>query len=228
MLVRIGLLKKKGDWDTNRFRHHWLDRHGPLARQLPGLSGYVQNHVVQHPHSGAGLARGTEEFDGFSQLWFEDDSAAHIAISTELGRSLVADEGHFIGDLRIALAEQNPVVTPAKDTRLVKFMSLLKRRSDVTADRFKNEWANAQASLIKKIRNVRGYRQNLIVERQVPKGTPVAYDRFPIDGIAELWFDNIDALEAGFASSEGQLAVTHARELIAEVTVFLVDSHVIV
>jgi uncharacterized protein (TIGR02118 family) len=228
MLVRIGLLKKKRDWDANRFRRHWLDRHGPLARQLPGLSGYVQNHVVQHPHSRADPARGTEEFDGFSQLWFEDDSAARIAISSDLGRSLVADEGHFIGDLQIVLAEQNPVVTPAEDRRLVKFMALLKRRSDVTADHFKNDWADAQASLINKIRNVRGYRQNLIIERQFPKGTPVGYDRLPIDGISELWFDSVDALEEGFASSEGQLAVRHARELIAEVTAFLVDSHVIV
>jgi uncharacterized protein (TIGR02118 family) len=228
MLVRIGFLKKKKDWDAARFRRHWLDRHGPLARQLPGLSGYVQNHVAQHPHLGADLAQGTEEFDGFSQLWFENDSATRIAISTELGRSLGADESHFIGDLRIALAEQNPVVTPAKDIRLVKFMSLLKRRSDVTADRFKSEWANVQASLIKNIRNLRGYRQNLIIERQVPKGMTVGYDRLPIDGIAELWFDSIDALQAEFASSEGQVAVKHARQLIGEATAYLVDPHVIV
>lgn len=50
MLVRIGFLRKKPNWKTEDFRSYWISRHGPLARQLSGLRGYVQNHVVNRGH----------------------------------------------------------------------------------------------------------------------------------------------------------------------------------
>jgi len=75
---------------------------------------------------------------------------------------------------------------------------------------------------------VRGYRQNLIVGREVPKGQPVDYDRLPIDGIVELWFDDTESLNTAFASPRGVTLMTHAREFIAEITTFLVERHVIV
>jgi uncharacterized protein (TIGR02118 family) len=224
----MGLLKKKEDWSIEQFRSHWLLRHGPLARRLSGLRGYVQNHIVNQEFKDVDIPRGTEEYDGFSQLWFDNDTAMRAAVATDLGRALVADESHFIGDLRIVLVQEDQIVPPANRQSLVKYMSLLTRRGDITPERFRSEWKGPQASQARALPGVRGYRQNLIVERQVPKGTPVSYERLQIDGVSELWFDNEDAWAAAFTSSEGRRMVEQAQDVIAAFTTYLVEAYVIV
>jgi uncharacterized protein (TIGR02118 family) len=228
MLVRIGLLKKKTNWGTEEFRAHWASRHGPVARQLSGLRGYVQNHVVRREHKAFDFPRGPEEFDGFSQLWFDDEAAMRAAVATELGRALVADERHFIGDLRIALVRQYEIVAPANGSSYVKLMCLLRRRTDIGAEQFQEEWSDPRSSLIETLPGVRGIRQNLIVGREVPKGTPAGYERLPIDAIMELWFDSAEALVSAFLSPEGRQMIARSRGFVTEITPFFVEAYVVV
>jgi len=227
-IVRIGLLKKKADWSSADFRNYWLDRHGALAAQLPGLRRYEQNHVIDQAQRGISYERGPEQLDGFSMLWFDSDEAMRAALDTDAGRALVADENHFIGDLRIVSIDQVEVIPPAADRPLIKRMSLLRRRPDVSPERFKHEWRVEHARLVRLTQGVQGYRQNLVVERQAPKGTPVGYEGLPIDGIVELWFENTESLDQAFGSPEGVTLMAHARVFIAEITTFLVERHVIV
>ena len=228
MIVRMGLLKKHADWSTDAFRSHWREHHGALAARLPGLRHYHQNHVVDTAQRGITFARGPEQLDGLSQLWFDDDAAMRAAMATEAGQALVADENHFIGDLRIVAAEQVTVIAPPAGRPAIKRMSLLRRRADVSPERFAHEWHEVHAGLVKAMPGVRGYRQNRIVERQVPKGVPVGYDALPVDGIVELWFDDADSLNAAFASPSGQTTMAHAQTFIAEITTFLVEPHAVI
>lgn len=228
MIVRTGLIKKKPDWTAADFRSYWLERHGALAAQLPGLRRYEQNHVVDEAQRGISYERGPERLDGFSMLWFDSDEAMRSAIATEAGRALVADENHFIGDLRIVGVDQVEVIPLATDRPLIKRMSLLRRRPDLSPERFKHEWRVEHARLVREVKGVLGYRQNLVVAREVPKGTPVGYEDLPIDGIVELWFENPESLDAAFASPQGVTLMAHARVFIAEITTFLVERHVIV
>lgn len=228
MIVRSGLIKKKPEWTGEDFRRHWRQHHGALAAKLPGLVRYEQNHITDHTQRGFTYPRGPEELDGFSMLWFNDEESMRAAIGTEAGRALVADENHFIGDLRIVTLDQVEVIPPATDRPVIKRMSLLRRRPDVSYDEFVHEWRVEHARLVRRVNGVRGYRQNLIVGREVPKGQPVDYDRLPIDGIVELWFDDAESLNAAFASPRGVTLMAHAKEFIAEITTFLVERHVIV
>lgn len=228
MIVRSGLLKKHPDWSTEKFRNYWREHHGVLASKLPGLVRYEQNHVVDSEQRGFSYPRGPESLDGFSMLWFQSDEAMRAAMETEAGKALVTDENYFIGNLRIVTIDQVEVIAPAKDKPLLKRMSLLRRLPDVSPEKFKREWREEHAHLVKRVDSVRGYRQNLITGRQVPKGFPVGYEDLPIDGIVELWFDDTDSLNRAFSSPQGVTLMTHAREFIAEITTFLVERHVIV
>ena len=228
MIVRMGLIKKKPQWSTEDFRRHWLDHHGALAAQLPGLRRYEQNHVVDTAQRGISFTRGPEDVDGFSMLWFDSEEAMRAALDTDAGRALVADENHFIGDLRIVSIDQVEVIPPATDRPLIKRMSLLRRRPDVTPEKFRHEWRVEHARLVRATKGMCGYRQNLVVERQAPKGTTVGYEGLPIDGIVELWFESTESLDAAFASPEGRRLMAHAPVFIAEITTFLVERHVIV
>ncbi len=111
MNVRMGLLRKKPDWTTEEFRAYWRDKHGPLAARAPNLREYWQNRVTDRIQRGIDFARGPWDFDGFSQLYFDDARQAHHAFSrSDIAAALIADEQHFLGGLHIITADQNVVV----------------------------------------------------------------------------------------------------------------------
>ena len=228
MPVRMGLLNKKADWSTDRFRDHWRQSHARLAAQLPGLRAYHQNHVTDTAQRGISHKRGPEVIDGISQLWFDDAGRMGDAFSAALGQKLIEDENHFIGRLRIVTATPIEVIAPPPPGTALKRMSLLRRRGDISPETFAHEWNVRHAALVKTLPGVLGYRQNLITHREVPKGQVVDYDGLPIDGIVELWFENTETLNAAFASPQGVETMKHATTFIDEITTFLVDPFIVV
>jgi len=228
MIVRSGLLRRKPDWSLQEFRQHWRDHHGPLAAKLPGLRRYEQNHVTDSVQRGINFERGPEQLDGFSMLWFDSLDAMRAAMATDAGRALVADELHFIGDLRIVSIDQLEVMPPVIAQPVIKRMSLLRRLPTVSHETFTHEWRVEHARLVQRLSGVRGYRQNLVLDREAPKGHPVGREAMPIDGIVELWFDDAASLDGAFVSPQGATLMMHAREFIAEITTFLVETHVVV
>ncbi len=228
MIIRSGLIRKKPDWTQEAFRQYWREQHGPIAAKLPGLRHYEQNHVVDSVQRGIAHTRGPEQLDGYSMLTFDSEQAMRDAMATDAGTALVADENHFIGDLRIVAINQIEVIPPDPGRKLLKRMSLLRRLPDVSPEQFEREWRDEHARLVKRVNGVRGYRQNHILHREAPKGTIVGYEQLPIDGIVELWFDSTDSLDAAFASPQGVTLMSHAREFIDEITTFLVETHTVV
>lgn len=224
MQVRMGLMNKKADWTFEMYRDYWRNSHGKLARQIPGLRSYQQNLVVDSEQRGFSFKRGPEQLEGISQLVFDDDAAMQAGMSAELGAALIADEQHFIGQLRIVTADQHVVVEPPAAGSALKRMSFLKRRADVSPEKFAREWREVHGPLVRSMPGILGYRQNLITGRQVPKGTVVDYESLPIDGIVELWFSDVESINATFGSRRGLETMAHAATFIDEITTFLVDS----
>jgi uncharacterized protein (TIGR02118 family) len=226
MTVRIGLIKKKPGWTQEEFSSYWRDKHGPLAAKAPGLREYWQNVVTDRLQRGIDYERGQWDFDGFSQLWFDDAKRADDAFKdSDMAAALVKDEEHFIGGLHIVTAEEN-VVLPVPEAKarsaLLKRLSTLKRRADVSEDDFRREW-KVHADYVRLMPGVSAYRQNVIVARELVKGEPCGYDDLPIDGIVELWFEDETKLEAAFSSPAGKTTMAHARTFLSEITAFLVQ-----
>lgn len=224
MIVRMGLLNRKPDWSLPDFHRYWSDMHGQIAAKLPGLRGYVQHHVVDSLQRGISFKRGPEQLDGISELVFDDIPSMRTAFESEVAPRLAADEAEFLGRLRIVAVDRREVIAADPGKRLVKRMSLLRRRADVDAATFEREWRVEHARLVKQMPGVHGYRQNLIVERQVVKGTPCDYDQLPVDGIVELWFTDTNELDRAFASPDGRSTMQHATTFIDEITTFMVES----
>ncbi len=233
MIVRMGILRKKDGLTTESFRQHWSDVHGPIAAQISGLRRYCQNHVVDSMQRGFSYPRGQDVIDGFSQLWFADLASMQRSLDPETCRMLVEDEANFIGSLKLVVAEQNIVIPVATGRPLLKRMSTLKRRADVSPEKFKHEWFNVHSELVKRLPQVMGYTQNLILERSVEKegkssDMAATYDDIPIDGIVELWFEDMASLETAFASPDGRMLMEHATEFIAEISTFVVETHEVI
>jgi uncharacterized protein (TIGR02118 family) len=228
VIVRMGLIQKRSDIGSHDFRTHWRDSHGPLAARLPGLRRYHQNNVVDREQRGISYARGRNDFDGFSELWFDDVPSVLAAFATEDVKLLGEDEDRFIGGLKLITAIQHVVIPKPSGIPLIKRMSTLKRRADVGSEKFKSEWFDVHSFLVKRLPEVKGYTQNLIFDRSHGRGRPATYEELPIDGIVELWFTDVDALNAAFASDAGKTLMTHASEFIAEISTFLVETHEVV
>jgi uncharacterized protein (TIGR02118 family) len=231
MTVRMGLIRKKSGWTADQFDAYWRDKHGPLAARAPALRQYWQNPVTERLQRGIAFARGPWDFDGFSQLWFDDAARADNAFNTsDLAAALIQDEQHFLGGLHIVTAEQSVVIPVPEAPRrgeLLKRISTLKRRPEITEEDFRREW-KIHADHVRKMPGVSGYRQNVVVARELVKGKPCGYDDLPIDGIVELWFEDTGKLEAAFASAAGQATMAHAKTFLAEITAFLVAERRIV
>jgi uncharacterized protein (TIGR02118 family) len=231
MNVRMGLIRKKSDWTFEDFNAYWKEKHGPLAAHAPNLREYWQNPVVDRVQRGIDFARGPWDFDGFSQLWFDDARQSERAFSDgDLAAALIKDENHFLGGLHIVTAEQSVVIPlPDKDerARLLKRISVIRRLPTMSEEDFRREW-RIHGDLVRQMPGVSAYRQNVVFVREREKGRPCDYDSLPIDGIVELWFKDAQTLQEAFGSPAGQTTMAHAKTFLGDITAFLVDERRVV
>jgi uncharacterized protein (TIGR02118 family) len=79
----------KEGMSREEFRGYWKDTHAPIAKEMPGLRGYVQNHALADPE-------GNEPpYDGFAELYFDGQEAMEEALTTQQGEATLADLANF-------------------------------------------------------------------------------------------------------------------------------------
>ena len=79
---------------------------------------------------------------------------------------------------------------------MIKFVGVVWRKPDLSREDFLHHWQTNHAEVVKKLPGLRKYVQGPAVTRAGRE--PV------IDGIAELWFDDVEALRKAWRSPEGQ------------------------
>ncbi len=93
---------------------------------------------------------------------------------------------------------------------MFKITFCLRRRPDLTPERFDAYWRDEHAPLVRrhaKALGIRRYVQSTRFDSDLAavaarvRGAPE-----PFDGVAELWFDSREAMEAGFATKAGRTA----------------------
>src|SRR5476651_156705 len=110
MIKTIGLLTRKSDWTHTQFLKHWVETHAPLARKVPGLRRYVQNHI-RGTRGRADIAETVLEIDGIAELWFDDQAALETAARTPEMKALHADGALFIGSIKSYIVEEKIIVS---------------------------------------------------------------------------------------------------------------------
>lgn len=85
MLKFVVVLYRRPDLTPAQFRKHIEEIHAPLARNLPGLKGYKQNHVSpdpKRPHPG---------WDAIIELYFANRESTEAAWASPQGAASDAD-----------------------------------------------------------------------------------------------------------------------------------------
>jgi uncharacterized protein (TIGR02118 family) len=89
MMKVVYVMFKKEGMSREEFRSYWKDTHAPVAKEMPGLKEYVQNHALVD-------AEGNEPpYDGFDELYFESQEAMEEAIATQEGQMTLNDLPNF-------------------------------------------------------------------------------------------------------------------------------------
>ncbi|MDE8586067.1 EthD family reductase [Arthrobacter sp. NQ4] len=97
MPKRITYLEARGDRSREAFRSHWSTTHADIARGLPGVTAYRQNHVLEPALPGQ--AGGRYRVDGIVELWFAADDVVGAGFRSDVADRLAVDEQHFLSGL---------------------------------------------------------------------------------------------------------------------------------
>jgi uncharacterized protein (TIGR02118 family) len=90
---------------------------------------------------------------------------------------------------------------------MVKVLFILHRRPDLDVAAFEDHWKNTHGPLAAKVPGLRRYVQS------IPFPDPYG-DALPADGVDELQFDSIEAMQEALGTSEG-------RAMLADIPNFL-------
>lgn len=97
---------------------------------------------------------------------------------------------------------------------MVKVVAVVQAKSDLSRDAFLHEWQNEHPALVRKLPNIRRYRQNPAIEHK---------KRWPFSGMAELWFDSVADVKVAFEADEAAALFAHEELFLDKVEWFLAD-----
>jgi uncharacterized protein (TIGR02118 family) len=94
MLKMIFLLHRRPAIDADEFSRYWSKHHAPIARKLPVLRKYVQNHA-------RAAGRDAPAYVGVAEMWWDDAKAFEASLASPEGQSAQEDAARFMDVERI-------------------------------------------------------------------------------------------------------------------------------
>lgn len=104
---------------------------------------------------------------------------------------------------------------------MVKLIALLKRKPGMTRSEFARRWLDEHTRISSRLPDLLAYRINIATDRQ-EGGAEAEYD-----GTAEMWWPDVDAMEAAFASDIGRRAGEDADQFASVRIHVYTDEHVV-
>src|SRR3984957_16300969 len=186
MVKAFNFFKRKPGLTVDDFRNYWLNEHAAIIRAIPELRKYVASITLPSAY------RNHEPLhDGISEVWFDDEAVIRATADSPPRRAAHADDAKFVDMSKagsIIVDEIVQKVGTAGEGAL-KMFSLLTRKLGADVASFQTYWRTHHGPLAAKIPQVRRYIQCHVRPSGYAAGASPRYD-----GVAELWFDNFDAV----------------------------------
>lgn len=186
-------LKRKPTLTHEQFRAKWCASNARLmVNDAKSKLRHVRNLIEQSSNP----VFAWDAYDGIAERWCRDERLTELS------------QAQYDGVL-LDLHKSSSVV--AREVRVldrhggkIKFMSLLRRKVGLSHEEFSEYWATKHAPLVETVHEVyryfRGYVQNHCIpgSGRLLDGTEGGFN---IDGIVEIWFDNLSDLVNAMASA---------------------------
>jgi uncharacterized protein (TIGR02118 family) len=187
-------ITRKSSVSDADFHRYWRETHGPIAGRIKQLRMYVQSHRIPGETTNS-------PYDGEAEVQIDSlDALADLRKSSEYRDGALADERNFIDLKRVEwmTTRDHVIVEGPAGATLVKGVWQLKRMPGMGLEEFRKYWINAHGTLGAKLPGLRRYVQSHLIDEAYLYAEP----RY--DGVAQLWFDNLDSLRSAFASAAGK------------------------
>jgi len=83
------MINRKPGMEPDEFKKYWSEVHPKISTKVPGVRKYVQNH------SKSDLDGNAPAYDGFSEMWFDDEQSFMAAMGSPEGEAAAADVANF-------------------------------------------------------------------------------------------------------------------------------------
>ena len=109
---------------------------------------------------------------------------------------------------------------------MIKSISLLTRRAELTHDEFVRHWVEVHAPLAHAVPGLLRYVQNHI--RDERRRPDIPETAVAVDGVAELWYDDRAAMDRANASPQARSLHADGALFIGAIKTFIVEERLIV
>jgi uncharacterized protein (TIGR02118 family) len=220
MIIRTGLIRNRDGVGEEAFAGHWLNVHGPLARQVPGMTAYSQNHIVERypPIETPELHR----VDGLSQLYFPDVPTMAKAMEGPEQRACVEDIKGFLSEVTIVIQRRGEFVNLGEHSSRsldAKLMAVLVGDPQA-AGAYASELS---AALTDGRSGAARFRINPVVDRNFIVDSSVPRGRQVVGAILEVWFTGEESLRRDLAAG----ILSHGDGIMTRAATVRVREHVI-
>ncbi|MGE4219448.1 MAG: EthD domain-containing protein [Alphaproteobacteria bacterium] len=205
---RIYLAIRHPQWTAETFPPRWR-KHGALAMSLPRWRNILRySHCDRVPCDNPAVGA-SDECDGVGLIWYRSEALRRVHVGDATGNIMVEDEklvfSRFINESDLFTVEHVLRDGPIAGVKVVR---CLKRAPGLSRAAFVERWSRHGALLLSADgmgTAVRRYVQNRTFP--APDGKPWTQD---YDGVEEIWFDSLAALEAAHEAAGGRLAEDRA------------------
>jgi uncharacterized protein (TIGR02118 family) len=186
MIAAISMIRRRANISLAEFRGHWLDPHGVMTAELPGVRHYVQSHCRLDAPGTNALARELA-IDGFPELWFDSIEARRIAYTSPGIARCNIDSENFIGSVSRLVTEPQAIIDrPAADDA-VKVIALATGAADPA-------WSDRLHARAMQMEGLVGYVRHVLLEQAAAPASRIPELEVQVAGVAALTFASEAAL----------------------------------
>ena len=109
---------------------------------------------------------------------------------------------------------------------MIKVLGLLTRKPHLTHEQFVEHWLNGHGPLALAVPGIRRYVQSHIIDTLTRPDIPET--NVQVDGIAELWFDDMESFQRAAASPEMKRLTDDGALIISQIKTWVIDEKQII
>jgi uncharacterized protein (TIGR02118 family) len=111
---------------------------------------------------------------------------------------------------------------------MIKVIGLLSRKPGISHEEFVKHWVEIHAPMSKTIPGLRRYSLNHVLDEPTRPDVAALIQVGLVDGIAELWYDDMEAYKNAKSCPEGQVWLADGATFIGSAKTFVLEDQVII
>jgi uncharacterized protein (TIGR02118 family) len=109
---------------------------------------------------------------------------------------------------------------------MIKVLGLLTRKPGITHEQFVDHWLNVHGPLARAVPGIRRYVQSHITDTRTRPDIPET--NVEVDGIAELWYDDLESLRRASATPEMKRLTDDGALIIGQIKSYIIEEKEII